>query len=205
MSMTYPDLSANNYARTLDIMSIGAQEGSVGGGEIRFVTNPNNSSTGLSRMIINNRGYVGIGIDNPTYILQVNGQPAANGYTAWTNYSDSRLKENIHNMFPIGESIMEKMRLLRPVSFTYNGLGGYTVDDREVSGFIAQELMQIFPEMVNMNNATGYYDTNLSNLSLYLVQGLKEVDSEVELLKERVVELEEIIASGNDNGNGNKK
>jgi hypothetical protein len=46
----------------------------------------------------NGGGNVGIGTDSPGYKLTCNGQPGANGYTAWANYSDVRLKENISDL-----------------------------------------------------------------------------------------------------------
>ncbi len=132
-------------------------------------------------------GRVGIGITAPTYVLQVNGQPAANGYTAWTNYSDARLKENIADMIPPGQRVLDKIGKLRPVTFNYNALTGY--DDktraRRVSGFIAQELQPLFPEMVGETTINGgkYLDTDLSNLPLYLVVAVKELRQEVSEVK----------------------
>ena len=120
---------------------------------------------------------VGIGVSAPTYKLQLNGQPAANGYTAWTNYSDSRLKENITPF--ISGSILDKISQLNPVTFNYNSLTGYDAETRarRVSGFIAQELQQVFPEMVGETtiNGTKYLDTNTSNLQLYMLEGIQEL------------------------------
>jgi hypothetical protein len=132
-------------------------------------------------------GNVGIGITNPTYKLQVNGQPAANGYTAWTNYSDQRLKENITDLATTTDaSALSKLKLLRPVTFNYNDLTGYDEETRarRVSGFIAQELREVFPTMVGTTTINGveYLDTNTSDLSLYLILGIQELDASLEEL-----------------------
>ena len=136
------------------------------------------------------QGNVGIGITNPTYKLQVNGQPAANGYTAFTNYSDSRLKENVVDLVANNgadsETALEKIAKLHPVTFNYNSLTGYdeATRARKVSGFIAQELQQVFPEMVGHTNINGtdYLDTNLSDLPLYLVKGVQELNLKLNTL-----------------------
>jgi len=118
-----------------------------------------------------------------SYAIQVNGQPAANGYTAWTNYSDARLKENVEN-FGTGTSVLSRIEQLRPVSFNYNELTGFDEASRarRVSGFIAQELETVFPDMVGTTNIkdTEYLDTNLSNLNLYLVKAIQELKAVVD-------------------------
>jgi hypothetical protein len=121
------------------------------------------------------------------YKLNLNGQPGANGYTLWTNYSDRRLKENIE---PLNNTtILDKINLLNPVSFNYNKASGYDEETRarKVSGFIAQELKEIFPEMVGTLKINGeeYFDTNLSNLSLYLVKAIQELSAEITILKNK--------------------
>ena len=130
-------------------------------------------------------GNVGIGETNPTtYKLKLNGQPGANGYTAWSNYSDIRLKENITDLISDGSSALTKIKQLRPVTFNYNALTDYDAKTRarRISGFIAQEIKLIFPEMVGETQINGktYLDTNLSDLQLYLVEATKELAGRVE-------------------------
>jgi hypothetical protein len=137
-------------------------------------------------------GNVVIGqLTDPGYKLSVNGQPGSNGYTAFANYSDSRLKENITNLE--ATNILDKISQIRPVTFNYNELSGHdeTTKARRISGFIAQELIEIFPDMVGtikINN-TEYYDTNLSNLNLYLVKAIQEQNVLIQELKAEITEL----------------
>jgi len=72
---------------------------------------------------------------------------------------------------------------LNPVTYNYNELTGYDelTRQRTQTGFVAQELQQVFPEMVgNVTiNGTDYYDTNLSNLQIYLLKGLQEQQGQI--------------------------
>ena len=52
------DASSDNSKRYFDIASIGAQNGTAGGGVLRFITNPNNSNNGAERMRIERDGNV---------------------------------------------------------------------------------------------------------------------------------------------------
>lgn len=124
---------------------------------------------------------------DPGYKLSLNGQPGANGYTAWTNYSDIRLKENITDLD--STNVLSKISSLRPVTFNYNELSGYDEEtrSRRISGFVAQELQEVFPEMVGTIkiNDTEYYDTNTSNLQLYLVKAIQELTARVQELENK--------------------
>ena len=136
---------------------------------------------------LNTSGNVSIGTTTDFgYKLNLNGQPGCNGYTAWTNWSDSRLKDNITDLETT--NILDKICIIRPVTFNYNELSGFdeATRARRISGFIAQELMEVFPDMVStMKRDDGgeYYDTNLSNLNLYLVKAIQELNTKFEEYK----------------------
>jgi hypothetical protein len=60
------------FPRYLDIVSIGSPDGSNGGSNIRFFTNPiATNSPAVERMCINSRGNVGVGITTPAAPLTV--------------------------------------------------------------------------------------------------------------------------------------
>lgn len=131
-------------------------------------------------------GTVGINTSSAAYCITVNGQPGANGYTAFTNYSDARLKKNITTI----DNTLDKIMKLRPVQFYYNDeyLNLYedaTALTRQQRGFIAQEIKEIFPEMVGSKVIKGkeYYDLNLSNLQVYMVKAMQEQQVIIEKLK----------------------
>jgi hypothetical protein len=66
----YVNGSGTTYPRYLDIVSIGEADGSKGG-NIRLLTSPNGSTTGIERVRINQAGNVGIGTDTPNAFLSV--------------------------------------------------------------------------------------------------------------------------------------
>ncbi|MEL7249608.1 MAG: tail fiber domain-containing protein [Bacteroidota bacterium] len=132
------------------------------------------------------QGNLAVGTLSPpaNYKLVVNGQPAANGFTFFTNYSDRRLK---HSIQPIG-STLDRITQLRPVSFRYKETTGYdsTALATTFRGFIAQELQAIFPEMVGdvQLNGETYLDANLSSLPVYLVKAMQEQQALIYALTE---------------------
>jgi hypothetical protein len=136
-------------------------------------------------------GKVGIGTNNPGYTFTVNGQPAANGYTAFTNYSDRRLKTNIDSF---KNGTLEKILQLNPVSFQYNDkyLQLYPESDlkRVHKGFIAQEIQKVFPEMVSemkeSPDSVKYLDLDISHLQVYLVKAMQEQHSIIEAQKKEI-------------------
>jgi hypothetical protein len=105
----------------------------------------NLKDSGVSTFIIKNGGFVGIGTTNPGYKLQVF-TGTANGYVntdgTWGSSSDINLKKNI---FPVS-SILNNILALNPVSYNFK-----TEKDGTIShiGFIAQEVEQLFPELVS--------------------------------------------------------
>ena len=141
-------------------------------------------------------GKVGIGVASPGYLFTVNGQPAANGYTAFTNYSDSRLKTNISSL---DTGALSKILQLRPVSFQYNQkyLQLYPNSDLQKvhKGFVAQEIRKVFPEMVSEMKASPdsvqYLDLDVSHLQVYLVKALQEQQAIINAQKAEIDALKQ--------------
>jgi hypothetical protein len=105
----------------------------------------------------------------------VNGQPAAAGYTTFVNYSDRRLKRDI-SLLPDGS--LDKIMRLKPSTFYYSDKSGYDEETKKrmITGFIAQELNEVFPHMVGkvVIKGTEYLDTDLSALQIHLVRAIQE-------------------------------
>ena len=148
------------------------------------------NNSGTERMRIDSSGNLLVGTTSGSYKITCNGQPGANGYTAWTNYSDQRLKENIVDF----KGGLKEVLNLKPKSFNYNELSGYDEETRArtVSGFIAQELELICPEMVGTTEIDGveYLDTNTSNLNLLLVKAIQELKAIIDTQNARIEALE---------------
>lgn len=125
-----------------------------------------------------------------------------------TNSSDERLKEDIEEIADTegGEdgSVISKLGLLTPVSYRYKDMnagkerGTYVdKDGNEVElpeeepsqvmtkrhfGFIAQELQQVYPDLVYEQD-NGYLSVNYTELIPILVESIKELKAEVDELK----------------------
>ena len=168
---------------------IGCEGAATNKGSLYFNPNIQAGSTGASLYLVKSSGNVLIGTTTDNgYKLNCNGQPGANGYTAWTNYSDSRLKENVTDLD--ATNALDKICAIRPVTYNYNELSGFDEDTRarRISGFIAQELIEVFPDMVGTikKDDVEYYDTNLSNLNLYLVKAIQEQQAIITSLQDRL-------------------
>ncbi len=141
-----------------------------------------------ARMIIDSLGQVGIGTNNPNQLLSVNGDAGKTGSSTWATFSDRRMKKNV-NDFKDG---LELVRDIRPVTFEYNGKGGYESDGKSYVGIIAQEMEKIAPYMVSKVASEDFedqrvYDANA--LTYILVNALKELDQKVEQLEEENSQL----------------
>ena len=82
-----------------------------------------------------------------TYRFTVLGSALASGGT-WTN-SDARLKKNVN---VLGEGTLAKVMKLKPSTYLFKNTQEYKflgLSDEEQIGFLAQELEQEFPQVVN--------------------------------------------------------
>ncbi len=112
------------------------------------------------------------------------------------NTSDERLKSNIENL---GYGL-EAIKQLRPVSFRWRE--GFDQDTK--LGLIAQEVLQVLPEVVNTHDykvseedesqATRYEVENLgiyySSLVPVLIKAIQELETKVKTLEERLQQVE---------------
>ena len=84
--------------------------------------------------------------------------------------SDARLKSNIRTI----ESAVEKVCGMRGVYFTKDGSNGV--------GVIAQEVEAVIPEVL-FDDDKGYKSVAYGNLVGVLIEAIKELKSEIEVLK----------------------
>ncbi|MBP3211925.1 MAG: tail fiber domain-containing protein [Prevotella sp.] len=121
-----------------------------------------------------------------------------------TSSSDERLKEDLHEIADTeaGEdgSVIGKLELLTPVSFRYReipvepferGSEDKNADQPKEEpsqvmtkrhfGFVAQELQQVYPDLVYEQD-NGYLAVNYTELIPLLVQSIKELKAEVDAL-----------------------
>ena len=103
--------------------------------------------------------------------------------------SDEKLKKNI---ISIADGVINKIKQLRPVNFDWKE---EKEDSKGHSGFIAQEIKTIIPDLVegteyDENTESTGYSVNTYGLVAYLTKALQETISKVEILENKVSTLE---------------
>lgn len=109
------------------------------------------------------------------------GKITANGASqaAFGSFSDERLKENIVDL----PSQLNNVLALHPVEFDYKDGSGHQV------GFIAQEVQQVYPDLVGESG--GYLTlTDLNKNDARLIKAFQELAAKVSALEARVAQLE---------------
>ncbi|HKL67354.1 MAG TPA: tail fiber domain-containing protein, partial [Bacteroidales bacterium] len=110
---------------------------------------------------------------------------SAGGTTAWYNDSDLRKKKNIN---PISDAL-EKILMLRGVEFEWKDIASH-MPGRQI-GFIAQEVIDIMPEVVDSSNDS--YSMQYAPLTAVLVEAVKEQQTEIEDLRSQVELLKQMM------------
>jgi hypothetical protein len=129
----------------------------------------------------------------PSYKLQVNGSAAKPGGGSWSDSSDARLKKDIKTI----ENALDKINKLNPVNFEWINPEEHH-NQNNISGFIAQEIKEVFPDFINEVNPVGkdkdivgenekIYALTLSfKFDAYLVKAIQELCQQNKELNERL-------------------
>lgn len=127
--------------------------------------------------IWNSSGNVGIGTASPgSYKLAVNGNTQG---TAFFYSSDARLKKDVKTL----QGSLSKILSLRGVSFIWK--------DSEVPsvGIIAQEIQNVYPELILTDAATGMMSVQYANLVAPLIEAVKEQQQQIDALRDELAKL----------------
>jgi hypothetical protein len=135
-----------------------------------------------------------------------------NSFTgAYTSISDERLKTNIRPM----DAMLEKIMQLKPSSYQFKN----STNNQEYNGFIAQDVMKIFPAMVKHNldpeRKLDVYTMDYSQFGVLAVKGIQELQPIVEeqklineeqklkinMLEDRLAKLEAALTALTQNKN----
>lgn len=172
------------------------------GTRLQFWTTANGATSPTVSMMIDYTGFVGIGTGTarPFDRLQVGGdirvgtagtngclKDAGGGAIVGTCASDARFKRDVVGY---ADALMS-VAALRPVTFSWNA---EAFPDRGFGparqfGLIAQEVEQIFPELVE-TAADGYKAVNYGALPLLAIQAVKELKARYDALERRLATLE---------------
>ena len=141
--------------------------------------------TETNGIMIRENGFVGIGTGSPTVRLQVAGDIIANSIAG---SSDARFKTNF---LPI-ESSLQKVLQLRGVTFDWKTkeFPERAFPEKRSLGFIAQEVEQVVPEVVQTeNNAEGYKSVQYDKIVAILVEAIKEQQKQINDLRKQIKSL----------------
>jgi hypothetical protein len=131
------------------------------------------------------QGFVGIGLIAPSLMLEVSSTTSAGPVARFTNAtgnctinptttslscsSDQRLKKNIAGID--ASSTLAGVLALQPVSYNWNGEATGTPPH---TGFIAQAVQPIFPDLVSQG-PDGFYTLNYAGFTPYLTEAIQQI------------------------------
>ena len=143
---------------------------------VNNVTSGSESTDAIQEaMRINSDGNVGIGTTAPgSYKLRVQGDVYISG--TLTEASSLAIKENIETYSPS----LEKINKMRPVRFNKKK------SKKKEVGLVAEELAEMFPELVETDEKGNAVGVNYSRAVAVLLHGFKELYKEVKELKEKI-------------------
>lgn len=145
-------------------------------------------------------GNVGIGTAAPSSKLEVCGNTRIIGTlnvsstvtssSGITCPSDLRYKKNIAPLY----NPIERLMLVNAVQYNWRTeeFPNMNFNDKPQTGFIAQDLEKIFPEMVFTDDA-GYKSVDYSRLTPLLVETIKEQQKEIKEIAARLTEVERLL------------
>ena len=164
-AMTENIISANGGAGGVDNDDTGGD-----GGDGLIVKVPQYETNKLFFADVS-EGHIGIRMPTPEYPLDVGGIVRA---SAFLEYSDERLKKNIHELKE--DDILSKIQKLRPVIYQYKD---GKLGEHNRLGFLAQEVKDVFPELVFQDKA-GTYSIDYVGLVAPLVSSIKQLNKKIE-------------------------
>lgn len=123
--------------------------------------------------------------------LSVNGNASKATAGNWLANSDIRLKKNIETIE--SNAALNQILSLRGVTYEWNDeQTGINRPTGIQYGFIAQEIMDVFPKKVTMDNL-GYYQTAYGDYDALFVQSIKALNDKINKLEAENKLLKELI------------
>ena len=120
--------------------------------------------------------------------FSVNGSAYCSNGPFWTN-SDQRFKKNIQKL----DKMTDKIKQINAYSYNFrtDEFKGKNFDNEEHLGFIAQELKEVFPQIVT-TDPSGYYSVNYSGMIPVLIEVSKEQQS---VFEQQQAQIDELMAT----------
>ncbi|MFD2540767.1 tail fiber domain-containing protein [Lacinutrix gracilariae] len=106
---------------------------------------------------------------------------------AYVVSSDVRLKNEIQEI----PSMLRKVDLLRPTTYVYKS----DESRKQALGFIAQEVQEIFPEVVHYSEADDLYGIDYGGFSVIAIKAIQEQQTIIEYQQKQIDELKILVQS----------
>jgi hypothetical protein len=131
-------------------------------------------------------GRIGIGNrESTTNTLEVNGNASKATACDWLANSDARLKKDIQPL----QGALQKLLQLKGITYQWNdNTTGTNRPEGTQMGFTAQNIQQVFPQLVSAD-AQGFLQTAYGTYDALYVEAIKELLKKIEVLEEKVKAL----------------
>ena len=96
-----------------------------------------------------------------------------------TAYSDARVKDNVE----VIDNALEKVQSIRGVTYTRTDIED---TEKRHAGVIAQEVLEVLPEVITQNKDNGHYSVSYGNMVGLLIEAIKEQQTQIEDLKSQI-------------------
>ena len=150
-----------------------------GGGGVGFVFS-RGASFQTQVQVYTNVASVGT---NFTGSISTAGPFVASGGTSWTTSSDERLKDNITEL---PDDTLDKISNIHAVKFTWKN----DTLNKKCIGFIAQNVQEYYPEVVNNNSSTGYLGVDYTSMIPVLLKSIQQLKTKLDDALQRIQTLE---------------
>jgi hypothetical protein len=169
---------------SLEFRSNGAYRGALGwdqsAGRFLFFDGEGN----VNALFINN-GRVGIQRDATTNAFEVSGNASKSSAGDWLANSDERLKKDIQPL----QGALQKLLQLKGITYQWNdSQTGTSRPEGKQMGFTAQNIQQVFPQLVSAD-AQGFLQTAYGTYDALYVEAIKELLKKIEVLEEKLKAL----------------
>lgn len=163
-----------------------------------------NSPTAMVHIKQNGSGEEGLAIENDTdsdtwslevgendihfYFNSVEKARIDDADGSWDMSSDQRLKKDITY---IDDFVLDKVIKLKPATYRYIDNSNETPKSL---GFIAQEVQNLFPELVSSDEGD-FLRLNYNDFSVLAIKAIQELEAENKILYEKLQKLEKTVSS----------
>jgi hypothetical protein len=166
--------------------------------ELVFSTNFNTVLN--DRMRLTGEGFLGIGLSNPTFMLQLSSNSAGKpGGSTWSDSSDRRIKLNIVDADVSRCYDIVKQLPLKRYGYIPEYVQAYKLRDTHVVGWIAQEVETVFPNAVtvtsqeSMLDISNFYWLDVDQIYKTMYGALTKVIRDKEALETKITAVETLL------------